>query len=84
MMTSDWILLGILVVLWVPLAVLTRRKSPFPLIPVFPLLLLIGGLLLNRKGEWLGTIAVGVFELVAVLLALIGHLREAFSSGKSE
>jgi hypothetical protein len=78
MTTSLWVLIGLLVVLWVPLAVLLRRRSLFPVVPVVPLVALAAGVLLDRWIEWLGTITIGVLHLVPVAVILIGNRGEYF------
>lgn len=78
MTSSLWVLIGMLVAFWVPLAVLLRRRSLFPLVPALPFVALIAGVLLDRWIAWLGTVTIGVLHVVPVVIIVIGNRREYF------
>jgi hypothetical protein len=78
MTTSLWILIGFLLLFWASAYRLT--KSPFPVVPVAPVLLLLGGVLLNRWIDWLGTIAVVLVHAVPMAVIVIANRRELFSA----
>lgn len=78
MTSSGWVLLGFVILFWGALAAPLRRKSLFPVIPIIPAVAVLGGFLLNRWIDWLGTVAMLVLHVVLIAVVLIGNRRELF------
>lgn len=84
MTTSFWVLIGILAGFWVPLSVLLRRKSLFPVVPVVPSVAAAAGMLLELWVEWLGAIVIGVLHAAPLAIVLIGNWREYFTRTRDD
>lgn len=83
MTTSQWVLLGVVVLFWTPFALELRRKSLFPVIPLVPAVALVAGFFLNRWMDWAGTVSMAVLHAVPTAVVAIGNRRELFGRDSS-
>lgn len=84
MTSSQWVLIGVVVVFWTPFVFDLRRKSMFPVIPILPAVAFVAGFLLNRWIDWAGTIGIAALHAVPTAVVAIGNRRELFSRGSGK